>query len=174
MYYGNIHGFTWWLNDTVVSFLEITSLSTNKDVVNIPGQHYAYRCPVNLRWQGIYRDDFDFAKCYWVHWVPLNTWDICNVWKNKVQSFNYFIQCRNCLITFYVACTNLKRDELMSHMWCCPCYPQNIFVYNQLDDHDVYWAISEGLSEWGFILHEINKKVFILFEIINSPNTPLF
>ena len=41
------------------------------------------------------------------------------------------------------------------------------FVYNQLDD-DVYWAISDC------ILHEYNKKLFFPFEIIDSPNTPLF
>ena len=104
----------------------------------------------------------------------VNTCDICNVCNRKVQSFSYYIQCRNCLTKHHIACINLKRDELVSDMWYCPCCVQDIFVYNQLDDDDFYCAISEGISECCFRLHIINKKVFIPFEINDSPNTPLF
>ena len=104
----------------------------------------------------------------------VNTCDICNVCNRKVQSFSYYIQCKNCLTKHHKACIILKRDELVSDMWYCPCCVQDIFVYNQLDDDDFYCAISEGISECGFRLHEIIKKVFIPFEINDSPNTPLF
>ena len=104
----------------------------------------------------------------------VNTCDICNVCNKKVQSFSYYIQCRNCLTKQHIACINLKRDELVSDMWYCPCCVQDIFVYNQPDHVDFYCAISEGISECGFWLHEINKKVFIPFEINDSPNTPFF
>ena len=67
-----------------------------------------------------------------------------------------------------------QRDELVSDMWYCPCCVQNNFVYNQLDGDDFHCAISEGISECGFRLHELNKKVFTPFEINDSPNLLLF
>ena len=44
----------------------------------------------------------------------------------------------------------------------------------QVDYDDSYCAISDGISECGLRLHEINKKVFIPFQINDSPSTPLF
>ena len=59
----------------------------------------------------------------------VNTSDICKVCSRKVQSFSYFIQCKNCLVKRHMACVNLKRDELVCDMWYCPCCVQNISVY---------------------------------------------
>ena len=99
----------------------------------------------------------------------VNTGGICDVFNRKVRSSSYYIQCRNYVTKHHIAYINLKGDELVSDMWYCPSCVQNIFVYNQLDIDDFYYASSEGISKC-----EINKKVFIPFEMNDSPNTPLF
>ena len=64
---GVYYGRNRWSNNTAASFLKVTCLSINKDVLNIPGQYHTWRCPAILRRQGISSNDFDLANCYCVH-----------------------------------------------------------------------------------------------------------
>ena len=48
-----------------------------------------------------------------------------------------------------------------------------MFPFNHMDDEDFYSAVLEGLLNFPFDFHEMNKKVFIPFEINESIDTPL-
>ena len=104
----------------------------------------------------------------------VNKYDTCKICDRRVQSSSYNIQCQNCHVKHHLTCINIKRDETISDMWCCPCCVKDIFAYNHIDDDDddFHCAISEGISDCAFRLQEINSKVVTPFEINDRLDTP--
>ena len=68
-----------------------------------------------------------------------------------------------------------KKDELHTRLlWYCPCCVQSIFPYNHIDDDDEFYSvIIEGVLGYSYQFQEMNKKVFIPFEINDQSDTPL-
>ena len=85
------------------------------------------------------------------------------------------MHCMNCAGIFHAKCVNLEKDELHTRLlWYCPCCVKSIFPYNHIDDDDEFYSvIIEGVLGYSYQFQEMNKKVFIPFEINDQSDTPL-
>ena len=75
---------------------------------------------------------------------------------------------------YHTKCINLNKYEALTEFWYCPYCVQIIFPYNHFDDDDddIYSAVIEGMLDFSLRLHEINSKIFTLFEINDTVDTP--
>ena len=101
--------------------------------------------------------------------------NVCKLCCRKVQSFCHQMHCMNCAGISHAKCVNLEKDELHTRLfWYCPCCVQSTFPYNHIDDDDEFYSvIIEGALGYSYQFQEMNKKMFIPFEINDQSDTPL-
>ena len=101
--------------------------------------------------------------------------NVCKLCYRKVQSFCHKMHCMNCAGIFHAKCVNLEKYELHTRLlWYSPCCVQSIFPYNHMDDDaEFYSVIIEGVLGYSYQFQEMNKKVFMPFEINDQSDTPL-
>ena len=103
-----------------------------------------------------------------------NMYKQCETCKKKVQSFGISMQCVNCCHYYHTNCVNIKKEEIQNNeSWYYSYCLQYMFPFNHMDDDDFYSAVLDGLLNFPFDFHEMNNKVFILFKINESIDTPL-
>ena len=69
----------------------------------------------------------------------------------------------------------MSREDVtqISYWYCSPC-SSTIFPYNHFDDQDEFRsAVAEGMLDCSYKLHEMNKRLFVPFEINDDPPTSL-
>ena len=81
----------------------------------------------------------------------------------------------NCKVTNHATYVHLDKDDIEHvNFWYCQYCLGDVFVYNHIDDDtELYTAIMEGMLDCTFNFHEINKKIFVPFEIKDEFDTPL-
>ena len=73
---------------------------------------------------------------------------------------------------------NVNKTEVLCELWYRRYCSQATFPYNHFDDDDddddddFHSAVTEGMLDCSFQLHEINSKVFTPFEINDGFDTP--
>ena len=88
--------------------------------------------------------------------------------------------CVNCAGIFHGKCVNLEKDKLHARLlWYSPCCVPSIFPYYHIydddaaaaaaaaddDDDEFFSVIMEGVLGYSYQFQEMNKNVFIPFEI---------
>ena len=103
-----------------------------------------------------------------------NNYKSCNICLRKMQSHSVFIECTNWHHVYHVKCINVDRNDVIPcGLWYCMYCLQALFTFNHIEDNrDFFSVIMECVSHYPIQFHEMNTKVFVPFEIIETTHTP--
>ena len=92
----------------------------------------------------------------------------CPICNKKVSHFMYKIQCTFCLNTFHKNCTLLTETEFKDfserqpNLWSCRICNEDLFVFNHIDDNDIFHRCLQELNLDNAMLASVYNQDLIL------------